>query len=107
MFRIIFAEIDPSASLYETNVIIPKMEMASFETCEQAVNFVKKNLAKSIKRKFNSKEYVVDLTENSVWIQGQKCPRITIDVVFEDELFERYEYVIVDASDKYIYQEKK
>ena len=106
MFRIVFTEIDPSASLYDINVIIPMMDMRSFETCEDAVNFVKKDLFNLIKRKYKSNEYEVNVVESSTWMQGQKCPRITIDVVCEGELFERYEYAVVDASDNYIYNKK-
>lgn len=107
MYRILYVDFDPESSLFEDNFIIPKIEPHSFKTSEDAVNFIKNDLFKLIRHKYNSEDYEVNQTENSMWITGEKCPRVTIDVVCDDRLFERYEYVVVDTTDKYIHETKK
>jgi len=99
MYKIVYTHFEPQDMLNEYNTIILKEKKKVFKTLKEAVHHItveeKRNITKKYRRMFPEGEgdpvyldYVVHNFEKN---------RYTIDVFgwFSDNLYERYEYLII------------
>ena len=94
MYYLIYVSFDPSASLYENNVIDFHNSGMAFDTLEEAQEYIKEDLV--INMKEEASEGMVGLDEIDVEYH-QRGDKVTLDAFYDEELILRYECWIMKS----------